>query len=102
MYEDVIVESWEPLLVRIYGEYHEMPGLRLTYEQARRLWGLDEVVCTQLLAYLVQTNYLYRSADGRYARPTDVAVASSRLRTAKADIGEESASRGRRRQTSAA
>ena len=29
------------LVQRIDGEYHEMPGLKLTEAQAQRLWGLD-------------------------------------------------------------
>jgi hypothetical protein len=27
------------LIERVLGEYREMPGLALTIEQARRLWG---------------------------------------------------------------
>ena len=33
------------LLMRIRAEYLEMPGLRLTTVQARRLWGRDDVTC---------------------------------------------------------
>jgi len=29
------------LLLRVEGEYREMPGLSLTVPQAERLWGLD-------------------------------------------------------------
>jgi hypothetical protein len=29
----------EALLHRVYGEFLEMPGLRLTCQQAQRLWG---------------------------------------------------------------
>jgi hypothetical protein len=28
------------LVERVLGEYREMPGLALTIEQARRLWGV--------------------------------------------------------------
>lgn len=101
MDEYVILESWEPLLVRIRGEYLEMPGLRLTSEQARRLWGLDETICTQLLGFLVQTNYLYRSSDGRYARLAGGGAPSGRLRMARADIAEKTASRNRRESSAA-
>ena len=28
-------------LIRVLGEYREMPGLALTFSQAQRLWGCD-------------------------------------------------------------
>ena len=31
----------EDVLRRVQGEFLEMPGLRLTEAQARRLWNLD-------------------------------------------------------------
>jgi len=33
------------LVTRIQMEFLEMPGLRLTSPQARRLWNLDEASC---------------------------------------------------------
>ncbi len=56
------------LLQRIRGEYLEMPGLRLTAEQARRLWSLDLGTCTSLLEALVDAQFLARSRDGKYFR----------------------------------
>ncbi len=57
------------LLQRIRGEYLEMPGLRLTAEQARRLWAVDDLVmCRSLLDTLVETKFLGRSLDGAYFR----------------------------------
>ncbi len=56
------------MLQRIRGEYLEMPGLRLTAEQARRLWSLDLGTCRSLLDALVETNFLRRSGDGKYSR----------------------------------
>jgi DNA-binding IclR family transcriptional regulator len=55
------------MLQRICGEFLEMPGLRLTLEQAQRLWGLDEQTCRELLAVLVEAKFLCRSADGAYS-----------------------------------
>ena len=34
----------DEVLRRVQGEFLEMPGLRLTGAQARRLWGLDQVI----------------------------------------------------------
>ncbi len=56
------------MLQRIRGEYLEMPGLRLTAEQARRLWSLDLNTCRSLLDALVEANFLRRSGDGKYSR----------------------------------
>lgn len=56
------------LLQRIRGEYVEMPGLRLTAEQARRLWALDIGTCRSLLDTLVEAKFLVRSRDGKYCR----------------------------------
>jgi DNA-binding IclR family transcriptional regulator len=42
----------------IQTEYLEMPGLCLTFEQAQRLWGLDEATCRDLLDALVDARFL--------------------------------------------
>lgn len=59
------------LIHRVRAEFLEMPGLRLTSEQAERLWGLDRHTCEAILGYLTASHVLARSADGRF-----VAVAS--------------------------
>jgi hypothetical protein len=58
----------EQLLRKLWNEYVEMPGLRLTREQAQRLWSVDEQMCKQLLENLVNAKLLVRGPDGRYAR----------------------------------
>ena len=54
------------LLERITGEFHEMPGLRLTVRQASRFWQIDHSVCEDVLRQLVQSDVLYRTMDGYY------------------------------------
>jgi hypothetical protein len=71
MDESLVIFSRDQVLRRICGEYLEMPGLRLTPAQARRLWGLDEPTCTQLLTSLTESKFLYRRQDGMYARLSD-------------------------------
>jgi len=39
---------------RIWGEFNEMPGLRLTLEQASRLWDVDPVRLSSVLQELVE------------------------------------------------
>jgi len=53
---------------RIRGEFLEMPGLRLTAQQARRLWRLDESACNAVLGALVDAQFLARTRDGAFIR----------------------------------
>jgi len=58
----------DDVLRRVQGEFLEMPGLRLTQPQARRLWGLDAASCDALLCALVESNFLFRTRDGAFMR----------------------------------
>ena len=54
------------LLSRMRGEFRAMPGLRLSLEQAMRLWSLDRATCADLLAQLRSARFLDLDANGRY------------------------------------
>jgi hypothetical protein len=56
---------------RIRGEFLEMPGLRLTPAQARRLWRLDETACEAVLGALVDARFLAKTRDGAFVRDDD-------------------------------
>jgi hypothetical protein len=58
----------EEALRRVRGEFLEMPGLRLSEPQARRLWGLDEDECARVLAALIEMNFLFKTRDGAFMR----------------------------------
>jgi hypothetical protein len=58
----------DDVLRRVQGEFLEMPGLRLTTPQARRLWGLDAASCDALLGTLVASNFLFKTRDGAFMR----------------------------------
>lgn len=58
----------EALLRRVRGEYREMPGMRLTINQAMRLWGMDRQTCSDLFASLVAARFLEMGSDGRYRK----------------------------------
>jgi len=58
----------QDVVQRIRGEFLEMPGLRLTAEQARRLWRLDETACDAVLGALVDARFLARTRDGAFVR----------------------------------
>jgi hypothetical protein len=53
---------------RIRGEFLEMPGLRLTEQQARRMWCLDETACEAVLGALVDARFLAKTRDGSFIR----------------------------------
>ena len=50
----------------IQMEYAEMPGLKLTFWQARRLWNLSEELCERALATLTRSGFLVQTPDGAY------------------------------------
>ena len=54
------------LLARIRSEYREMPGLRLTLHEARRLWGLDTKTCSAALTALLASGFLSSTRDGAF------------------------------------
>jgi hypothetical protein len=79
----------DEVLQRIQGEFVEMPGLRLTPEQAQRLWGLERDVCDALLGALVDAKFLAQTRDGAFVRmegasPATVMTASHGRRMAVA------------------
>jgi hypothetical protein len=56
------------LLERVRGEFIEMPGLRLTPNQATRLWGLDPSVCQEVIDALVGARFLRWTPRGSLVR----------------------------------
>jgi len=62
------VRANDEVMRRVQGEFLEMPGLRLTAAQARRLWGLDAEAVDALLDALVHDKFLFRADDGAFMR----------------------------------
>jgi hypothetical protein len=60
------------LVYRAWAEYREMPRLKLSVRQARRLWNLDESVCQGILDVLVDLQLLCRNTRGLYVRRDEV------------------------------
>ena len=46
------------LQARVFSEYREMPGLKLTLAQAARLFSLDAARCARVLGSLVERGVL--------------------------------------------
>jgi len=60
--------SHEEAISRIAVDYIEMPDLKLTETQARRLWNFSEPVCSAALASLVGRGFLVQTRTGAYLR----------------------------------
>ncbi len=71
----------DEVLRRVQCEFLEMPGLRLTGAQARRMWGLDAAVCEALLGALVDAKFLFQTRDGAFMRVEHAGSAKASLRT---------------------
>ena len=80
------------LLARVRAEYLEMPGLKLTLEQAQRLCGVERAPCQQMLDMLVDLKFLCVKSNGTYARVTDGADIL-RLPLAKAHLRTDAATK---------
>ena len=65
-----VTPTLSTLLLRIRSEYREMPGLKLSEAQARRLWNLDGNTCSLVLTTLLEERFLRRTASGTYIRAT--------------------------------
>lgn len=56
------------LVIRAMREFDELPALRLTLDQAARLFSLDRETCEDLLESLVEAHLLEHDRAGQYAR----------------------------------
>ena len=64
----MMVHEPRQAFTRIQVEYIEMPDLKLTLAQIRRLCDLPEDVCAMAVAALQQKGFLWCAPDGRYVR----------------------------------
>jgi len=73
------------LVERIREEYIAMPGLKLTREQACRLWGVGHDTCEAALCALLAEGFLHETGTGKYValpRPTGTSIAIEAARAA--------------------
>jgi Fic family protein len=63
----------EDLLRRARRQFLEIPGLKLTFVQARRLWGLDRQTSEAILTRLAEDRFLAPTPEGtfRLGNPTE-------------------------------
>lgn len=60
--------DFEAMVRRVRTEFLEMPGLRLTFAQAMRLWGLDADDCQRVIDALIGACFLQRTSTGEVVR----------------------------------
>ena len=58
----------DDLAWRIEAEFREMPGMRLTFAQVKRLWNLSNDQCSRVLDYLTSTGLLMQDEELRFYR----------------------------------
>jgi len=68
---DISTVVLDDVLLRVQAEFLEMPGLRVTRAQARRLWALDDAVCEAVLCSLVDARFLVESRNASFTRASD-------------------------------
>jgi len=59
---------WRATLVRIRGEFAEMPCMRVTPDQACTLFGLSEQIVNGVLNRLTDEGFLSRTGGGEFVR----------------------------------
>ena len=64
---------------RIQIEYLEMPDLKLTFAQVRRLCDLPEEVCRVAMSSLVECGFLAEVANGAFLRRSRASQAVARF-----------------------
>jgi hypothetical protein len=58
-----------PAAARVRDEFAALPGLSLTAEQARLVFGIDRELCESILHGLVAEGFLSRTPLGAFKRP---------------------------------
>jgi len=64
----------EDAMELIRMEYHELPGLTLTFRQARCLWNLSDQICELALSTLVRDGFLVTTPAGTFVRSPESRV----------------------------
>jgi hypothetical protein len=65
-------DEWTATLRRIRSEFDEMPCTRLTPDQARAFFGLqDDTASRAVLDRLAEEGFLARTDDGEYVRRSE-------------------------------
>ena len=69
-----LLPTLDELLLLMRMEYEEMPDMKLSLAQARRLWDVPVDLCDAALGTLVSAGFLTRNRDGSFLRSGGDAV----------------------------
>ena len=58
----------DALVHRVCAEFIEVPGLRLTFAQTVRLWGLTPAACRRVVDELIAAGFLRQTSNGVLVR----------------------------------
>ena len=66
---NAVPQRLDDLAWRIEAEFREMPGMRLSFVQVKRLWNLTTEQCVRVLDFLTTMGMLAEDEDQRFYRP---------------------------------
>ena len=66
---DAVPQGLDELAWRIEAEFREMPGMRLSLGQVKRLWNLSTDQCVRVLDFLTTMGMLAEDEDQRFYLP---------------------------------
>jgi len=78
--------STSTLIRQIRDEYQNMPGLKLTREQACRLWAVSNETCDAAIDALVEEGFLQKTGTGKFIALPRRAGAAARIRELAAHV----------------
>ena len=56
---------------RLHGMFMDVPGMRLSPDDAARLSGVDSPMCQAILEAMLAARFLKRGRDGTFTRTSD-------------------------------
>ncbi len=72
--------STTTLIRQMRDEYQKLPGLKLTREQACRLWAVNVETCDAAIDALVQEGFLHKTGTGKFIALPRHAGAAAHIR----------------------
>ena len=66
---NAVPQRLDDLAWRIEAEFREMPGMRLSFVQVKRLWNLTTEQCVRVLDFLTTMGMLAEDEDQRFYLP---------------------------------
>ena len=64
-----VPQRLDELAWRIEAEFREMPGMRLSFAQMKRLWNLSTEQCVRVVDFLTTMGMLNEDEDQRFYLP---------------------------------